>query len=567
MKRLVSLILCIVLVLSLVLSVSALRAVAVKSISLDKTSISLDVGKTYNLTVTLAPANTTQKLLTFATSDKNVASVDSNGKILAVKGGKAVVTVSSSSNSKIAAKVNVTVIQQPAVKLTFCLSQTGWGGEAVDPELMKDVQKVIEQKTNTELEVIAPPQSSYNDKLNVLLASGQIPDIFAIRKAMDNVQIMAARGYTMPLDTAIKKFPEITSQVSKLYLDYMKVDGKLMAVPMYAPLSKVIWMRKSTLDLYGVNLSATPTTEQFYNEMKKIDSKRFIPFTFPKFLDNLPFFFNPFGAYFGIGVNNSGDFYDGFNTPQAKEALAYCAKLYKEKIWDQEFVTNENASMREKLFSGKAIAALDYYNRYIYYSAESYRVNKPSAFVPVYELKGPKGHYGNLNEAIQDALAVSSKSKNVEKALEVIKYYVYTDEGVMLRNIGVEGKHYNIVNGTIKATERATNSGYKCDVNGFFLYFPQITDYGFKWDAVTERLLPEQLKVNKEATKHLGPKYIIPGGKSDLYDKNQPAYVKKIQEISAKIITGAISIDTGYADYNAFWKNIKGADMLAELNK
>ena len=567
MKRLVSLVLCIVFVLSLVLPVSALRTVAVKSISLDSSSISLDVGKTYNLTVTYTPANTTQKLLTFSTSDKNVASVDSKGKVTAVKGGEAVITVASSSNKNAVAKATVTVTQLPATKLSFCLSQTGWGGEAVDPELMKEVQKVVEQRTNTELEVIAPPQSSYNDKLNVLLASGQIPDIFAIRKAMDNVQIMAARGYTMPLDTAIKKFPTITSQVPKQYLEYMKVDGKLMAVPMYVPLSKVIWMRKSTLDLYGVNLSTTPTTDQFFNEMKKIDSKRFIPFTFPKFLDNLPFFFNPFGAYYGIGVSGSGDFYDGFNSSRAKDALAYCAKLYKEKIWDQEFVTNENATMREKLFSGKAISALDYYNRYIYYSAESYRVNKPSTFVPVYELKGPKGFSGNLNEAIQDALAVSAKSKNVEKALEVIQYYVYTDEGVTLRNLGVEGSHYNIENGSIKSTDRAKNSGYKCDVNGFFMYFPQIKDYGFKWDAVTERLLPEQVKVNNEISKHLGAKFIVPGGKSDLYDKNQPSYTKKIQEISAKIITGAISIDTGYAEYNAFWKNIKGDEMLAELNK
>ncbi len=567
MKKLALFILCIVLVLSVVLPVSALRVVSVKSISLDKSTISLDVGKTHNITVTFTPANTTQKLLAFSTSDKNVALVDSTGKITAIKGGNAVVTVASTSNKKAMAKVDVTVTQQPPVKLSFCLSQTGWGGEAVDPELMKEVQKVIEQKTNTVLDVIAPPHSSYNDKLNVMLASGQIPDIFAIRKAMDNVQIMAARGYTMPLDTAIKKFPEITGQVGKRYLDYMRVEGKLMAVPMYVPLSKVIWMRKGTLDLYGVKLSETPTPDEFYNEMKKIDSKRFIPFTFPKFLDNLPFFFNPFGAYYGIGINNAGLFYDGFNTPMAKEALAYCAKLYKDKIWDQEFVTNENASMREKLFSGKAISALDYYNRYIYYSVESYRVNKPSAFVPVYELKGPKGYYGNLNEAIQDALAISSKSKNVEKALEVIKYYVYTEEGVKLRNLGVEGKHYTIENGTIQAIDRAKNSGYKSDVNGFFLYFPKISDYGFKWDPITEKLMPEQIKVNAEANKHLGPRYIVPGGKSDLYDKNQPAYVKKIQEISAKIITGHISIDAGYAEHEAFWRNIKGDDMLAELNK
>lgn len=454
------------------------------------------------------------------------------------------------------------------VKLSFCLSQTGWGGEAVDPELMKEVQRVIEEKTNTELEVIAPPQSSYNDKLNVMLSSGQIPDIFAVRKAMDNIQIFAARGYTMPLDDLITNAPEITSLVDKQYLDYLRVDDKLQAVPMYVPLSKVIWLRKDLLDEYGVTLSETPTTDEFYNEMKKLVGQDFVPFTFAKFLDNLPFFFNPFGAYYGIGIDSDGKFYDGFNTPEAKEALAYVAQLYKDKIWDQEFLTNENAAIREKLFSGKAASTLDYYNRYIYYASESVKVNAETDFLPIYELKGPRGDGGNLNEAIQDALAISPKSKAPERALEVIKYYVYTEEGVMLRNMGVKDKHYVIdENGVVGPTDKAKNSGYKCDVNGFFLYYPRITDYGFKWNETIEKLLPQQLIINEEANNYLGPKFIVPGGKSDLYDKNLPGYKKKIEEISSKIMMGATTVEKGYEEYEAFWKSISGDDMLGQLNQ
>jgi len=31
-------------------------------------------------------------------------------------------------------------------KLTFCMSQTGWGGEAVDPELMKEVENILRKR-------------------------------------------------------------------------------------------------------------------------------------------------------------------------------------------------------------------------------------------------------------------------------------------------------------------------------------------------------------------------------------------------------------------------------------
>jgi putative aldouronate transport system substrate-binding protein len=369
------------------------------------------------------------------------------------------------------------------------------------------------------------------------------------------------------MDELLKNAPEITSLVDPKYFDYLKVDGNIYGVPMYVPLSKVIWLRKDLAEKNGVNLSETPTTEEFYNEMKKIVGSGAIPFTFPKFLDNLPFFFNPFGAYFGIGVDQNGKYYDGFNTPQAKEALTYIAKLYKDQIWDKEFLTNENTTIREKLFSGKAASTIDYYNRYIYYALESNKVNASTDFMPIYELKGPNGDGGSLNEAIQDVLCISSKSKVAEKALEVIKYYFYSEEGVKLRCLGVKDKHYTVENNILKATEKAKNSGYKSDINQFLLYYPKVNDYGFEWDASTQKLLPQQIKYNEEATKHLGSKFVVPGGKSILYDKNLPAYKKKIEEISSKIILGTISVDDGYKEYEAFWKSIRGDQMLEQLNK
>lgn len=455
--------------------------------------------------------------------------------------------------------------ESPRVKLSFCLSQTGWGGEALDPELMKEVEAVIEAKTHVDLEVIAPAQSSYNEKLNVMLSSDTAPDIFAVRKSMTNIQIYAARGYTRPLDDLLSKFPNITTQVDKEYFDYVTVNGKIHAVPMYVPMNKNLWVRKDMMDRFGVRLSSTPTTEEFYHEMKKIVGSGVIPFTFPKFLDNLPFFTNPFGAYFGIGIDSNGRFYDGFNTPEMKEALAYIARLYAEGIWDKEFLTNENTMIREKLFTGHAASTLDYWNRFIYYSGESIKANVPTDFFPIYELRGPNGKGGNLNEAINDVLAISPNCKYPEKALEVIDYYVYSEEGVKLRCLGVENKHYTIENGIITPTEKATNSGYKCDVNQFYLYFPKVETFDFSWGA-TESLIPKQLEVNEEVVKYLGPKVVVPGGKSELYDKNQPAYKKKTEEVASLIIMGAITLEQGYADYEAFWKSIKGDKMLDDLN-
>jgi putative aldouronate transport system substrate-binding protein len=314
-------------------------------------------------------------------------------------------------------------------------------------------------------------------------------------------------------------------------------------------------------------LSSTPTTDEFYTEMKKLVGKGVVPFSFPKFMDNLPMFYNPFGGYPGLVQDKDGKYYDAFNTQETKDALTYLNKLYKEGILDKEFITNENTVMRDKLITGKAASNIDYYNRLIFYSPESARNNTSTEFVPIYELKGPKGKGGNLNESIQDAYLISDKSKNKQRAFEVAEWIVYTEEGSRLTRLGVQDKHYTVKDGLFTPIEKASTSGYKATANSFFLSFVDVKNFGFKWDETTEKYLPQQLVINAEAQKHLGPKYVVPGGLSTLYDNIQPEYKKKIEEIAASIIMGNISLAEGYKQYESWWKSIDGDAMLKELNK
>ena len=70
----------------------ATEVVHVSSVSLNKTSLSLNVNEEYTLVATIAPSNATNKNVTWSTSDSNVASV-TNGKIKALKAGSATITV------------------------------------------------------------------------------------------------------------------------------------------------------------------------------------------------------------------------------------------------------------------------------------------------------------------------------------------------------------------------------------------------------------------------------------------------------------------------------------------
>ena len=81
----------------------------VKSIKLNAKKKTLSVKKTFKLKAVIGPKNATNKKVTYKSSNKKVAAVNSSGKITAKKKGKATITVTSKSNPKVKAKCNIIV--------------------------------------------------------------------------------------------------------------------------------------------------------------------------------------------------------------------------------------------------------------------------------------------------------------------------------------------------------------------------------------------------------------------------------------------------------------------------
>ncbi len=73
------------------------------------TGLALTKGQTQKLTATVAPANATNKTVTWKTSNKNVATVSENGLVTAVGGGDATITCTAKDGSNVKATCKVTV--------------------------------------------------------------------------------------------------------------------------------------------------------------------------------------------------------------------------------------------------------------------------------------------------------------------------------------------------------------------------------------------------------------------------------------------------------------------------
>ena len=91
------------------------------SVSLNKTSLTLDVSKSYTLTKTVSPSNAVTSY-TWSSSNTSVATVDGNGKVTAKKAGTATITVKTANGKT--ASCNVTVQAVQAVPTSVSLNKT-----------------------------------------------------------------------------------------------------------------------------------------------------------------------------------------------------------------------------------------------------------------------------------------------------------------------------------------------------------------------------------------------------------------------------------------------------------
>ena len=88
-----------------------------KTITLDKTNLELESGKSSKLTAIILPENTTDKNLTWASNNEEIATVDKNGLVTAKMTGKATITVSTSNGVTATCEITVPVVPAEGIIL------------------------------------------------------------------------------------------------------------------------------------------------------------------------------------------------------------------------------------------------------------------------------------------------------------------------------------------------------------------------------------------------------------------------------------------------------------------
>lgn len=170
----------------------------------------LNVPETLQLTATILPATTTDKTLTWSSSDSAVATVDANGKVTAVKAGEATITVTATSGKS--ATLKVTVLQPSSgVEIDFAAS----GIEGNDLTLNVGEIKTIAVKVTPADSTDSLTWTSSNEAIATVDANGTVT---AVKAGEATITVTTTSGKSATLKVTVLQ-PALGIEVSEEDID------------------------------------------------------------------------------------------------------------------------------------------------------------------------------------------------------------------------------------------------------------------------------------------------------------------------------------------------------------
>lgn len=318
----------------------------------------------------------------------------------------------------------------------------------------------IEEKTGVRLELQPVPDAgnAYKDRINTLLATGDLPDVIWTSSNDASVNEVASKGaflaYTDYLDVApnIKKIIEENPDVRRSYL---AGDGKLYIMPRITPnvMSEIFMIREDIME--KEQLEEPETFDDLYEMLKTLHERYPDAVTFinrnggTHLVNRLAY---TWGCGYETATNGfyldreSNSYKYGPLDANFKAMVEWLKKLYDEGILDKEYALRSTAQWEEAYNNENAIFSIDYIDR-VRSINDLYIQNGSEARVAAMKMpEGPTGRSGILAKSAAMAnsgIVINSKVENPEAVVKFVDW-IYSEEGRYTTAYGIEGETYEI---------------------------------------------------------------------------------------------------------------------------
>lgn len=326
------------------------------------------------------------------------------------------------------------------------------------PEKGNKIEQEIEKYTNTKLNFQWVPSSAYDDKVNVMIASGDLPKMMRVNYIP--TVISAAQNDTFwDITPYLKDYKNLSAQ-NPQYYENIKIDGKLYGIPLYREIARpAISYRKDWFDAMGLKLPKT--LDEWYQVVKtltlndpdkngKNDTYGFM--LDKKYNDGVNSVVTRFAVSQGgvnkWGVDGSGKLTPEFLTPQYVDAMKFLKRLYAEKLINQDFPALEGADMDKKLESGSVAIKINGVATNAANIQDRMVKVVPTAQLDITQWEGPQGYRVAAQNGNNGFHVFPKSAVKTEAELKRILGFMdkLLDEKMStLQKRGIEGVHHKKV--------------------------------------------------------------------------------------------------------------------------
>ncbi|HHV59326.1 MAG TPA: extracellular solute-binding protein [Clostridiaceae bacterium] len=447
-----------------------------------------------------------------------------------------------------------------------------FGPVTIDPD--DGVLKYLGEKINADVSMTMVIYDKYTDALNLRIAAGTYPELFKTQIPGDMVtysSLLLDKQIINITEYADKYgFENIKKHFTLPNIEAFKEPDGYYVLPNYTgPVGNALYVRQDWVEKLG--LKQPEDTDQFKEFLRKMveadpDGQKATGLT-----SAVGGLISNFSSIF-TGIS-SGDWtkIDGKWTyiallDEYKEMLAYFAGLFKEGLLDNELYLNTPNEVFKKMATGKAAVALENGLRGQMSQMEGPLLTyNPNAKLGIINwpkatgrdkvtITGGAGYFSGVH--------VPSKLDETTRARVLAMVdYILSEEGQIIISEGIEGVHYNTVNGQrVYVKDR-----YEKDFIGGepHLVGALMTRAATSWRIETdERLLSNRRYVEEHAVFSN-----VIGLRSDKVTELTPVLNDVLEKWQMKFITGEANIET---DWNLFVEEYNRSgypEMVQEVEK
>lgn len=325
----------------------------------------------------------------------------------------------------------------------------------------------VQKRQNVKFDVQTVPDSDYEQKLRILLNSGNAPELIT-RGQPGIASDYVVSGTILPISDYLDKMPNLKALIPKYELepdisDITETDGKFYVLPGFMEKRYTYegWIiRKDILDENGMKIPET--YDEMYETMKALKAK--YPDSTPMInrwggdhmLNGMgPSFDTTAGWALGNGFaynKEKGEWQHAPTSEGYKAMLAFLNKCLKDGVLDPEFNTLDDTNWKQKLITGKAFISYDWMDEPPLMNPDGKKnLGDKFELAPILPLKGPDGKalthkVGRLGFCCMLSSSVKDR-EDFDRLIGFVDWLFYGDEARQLFNWGMEGQTYNVVDG------------------------------------------------------------------------------------------------------------------------